>query len=68
VQLILANGGSCFLPERMAAPYLADGRLHAVPDSPRFRLPAYVVYPLDSDSPELAEALASLRALAAEPR
>ena len=66
VQLILANGGSCFLPERMADPYLADGRLFAVPGSPRFRLPAYVVYPLDSDSPELAEALAGLRALAAE--
>lgn len=66
VQLILANGGSCFLPERMAAAYVADGRLHTIAGGPRFRLPAYVVHPLDSDSPVLAPALTALRALAAE--
>ena len=66
VQLVLANGGSCFLPARMAEPYLADGRLFSAPNSPRFRLPAYVVYPLDCDSPVLEQALASLRELAKE--
>jgi DNA-binding transcriptional LysR family regulator len=66
VQLVLANGGSCFLPERMAAPELAAGRLFAVPDSPRYRHPAYLVHPADGDSPVLGHAIAVLRELAAD--
>ena len=65
VQIILANGGACFLPERMAEPELAAGRLFRVPDSPRYRHPAYVVYPLGSDSPVLEQAVADLREVAA---
>jgi DNA-binding transcriptional LysR family regulator len=61
VQLILANGGSCFIPQRMAEPYLRERRLFTVPDSPRFRLPAYLVYPLETESPVLAQALGVLR-------
>jgi LysR family transcriptional regulator, flagellar master operon regulator len=66
VQLVLANGGSCFLPERMAAPEVAAGRLFVVSDSPRYRHPAYLVHPLDSDSPVLEPAVAALRMLAAD--
>lgn len=61
IQLILANGGSCFLPERMAAHYLTTGRLHRVPASPEFIHPAYVVYSRDTDNPVLANALEGLR-------
>lgn len=61
VQLILHNGGSCFLPLRMAEPMLADGRLHRVPGSPQYRQPVYVVYPRDSDHPVLATAVQGLR-------
>ncbi|RMG28519.1 MAG: LysR family transcriptional regulator [Gammaproteobacteria bacterium] len=64
VQLILTNGGSCFLPERMAAPFVQSGRLHVVADSPRFRHPAYVVYPRESDNPVLSLAIDGLRELA----
>jgi DNA-binding transcriptional LysR family regulator len=64
VQLVVANGGSCFLPERMAAPEVAAGRLFVVPDSPRYRHPAYLVHPLDSDSPVLERAVAALREMA----
>jgi len=65
VQLILSNGGSCFLPMRMAEPLIEEGKLHHVPDSPRFRLPAYMVFPRESDSVVLGQALGTLRALAA---
>lgn len=63
LQVILANGGSCFVPERMAAPRVAAGELFSPPGSPRFRLPAYVVYALDNESATLQPALAGLRAL-----
>ncbi|MCG6898120.1 MAG: LysR family transcriptional regulator [Thiocapsa sp.] len=66
LQLILANGGSCFVPDRVAAPYLRAGCLHPVAESPRFSLPAYVVYPTESESPVLASALSTLRMLVEE--
>lgn len=66
LQLILANGGSCFVPDRVAAPYLRAGCLYPVPESPRLSLPAYVVYPTESESPVLASALSTLRVLVEE--
>ncbi|MEZ5535438.1 MAG: LysR family transcriptional regulator [Thiolinea sp.] len=61
VQLVLENGGSCFLPRRMADELTQSGRLGRVPDSPQFRLPAYVVYPSAADTGECQKALAVLR-------
>lgn len=66
VQLIQTNGGSCYLPMRMARPLLQSGNLFTVPGSPRFRLPAYMVYPRASDSPVLEHVLDKLRKLAAQ--
>jgi LysR family transcriptional regulator, flagellar master operon regulator len=66
LQLILANGGTCFVPERIAAPYLQAGTLYLAPQSPRFLLPAYVVYPLESESPVLEMALTTLRTIVDE--
>lgn len=65
VQLILNNGGSCFLPLRMAEPLIAAGRLHRVPDSPQYAQSVYVVYARDSDNPVLAMAVQGLREHAA---
>lgn len=65
VQLIISNGGSCFLPIRMAEPLMKTGKLFQVPGSPEFNLPAYMVFPRDSDSIVLEQVLTSLRALAA---
>ena len=64
VQLILANGGSCFLPIRMGAPFILTGQLHLVPESPQFKLPAYLVYPHDNHSPVLQEVRRDLSELA----
>ena len=66
LQAILANGGACFVPDRLAARHIEAGRLHLPPSTPRFRLPAYVVYPSESESTVLEPALATLRGLAAE--
>ena len=38
LQLILANGGTCFVPERVAASYLEGGCLQHISDSPSLRL------------------------------
>lgn len=69
LQLMLAqSGGSCFLPIRLAEPWLASGKLFPVAGSPRFTLPAYMVSARDGDSEVLAPILNRLRALAAQER
>lgn len=68
VQIILANGGSCFLPRRMAAPLVAQGRLHQVESSPEIPHPAYAVYPREAAEGVLAHALTGLREAAAAER
>ncbi|NEV60826.1 LysR family transcriptional regulator [Thiorhodococcus minor] len=66
LQLILANGGSCFVPERVAASYLRGGCLFRVRGVQTLRLPAYVVYSTEIDSAVLDKALGELRALIGE--
>jgi len=53
IQLILANGGSCFLPIRMARSLIQKGRLFQVTEAPEFPRPAYMVFPRKADSDEL---------------
>ena len=64
VQLTLANGGSCFLPARMAASFISAGRLFRVAGSPEYVHPAYMVYPRESHNPVLDQAVEGLRELA----
>ncbi|MHB8743087.1 MAG: LysR family transcriptional regulator [Sulfuricaulis sp.] len=64
IQLVLTNGGSCFLPARMAAPFIAAGRLHRVTGSPEYVHSAYVVYSRTDDTSVLKLALQGLRELA----
>ncbi len=64
VQQLLAYGGSGYFPQRLVRRYLEEGRLWQVPDSPQFRLPAWMVFPRDSDSGTLKRALDGLRELA----
>ncbi|MDT8388335.1 MAG: LysR family transcriptional regulator [Thiogranum sp.] len=63
IQLILSNGGSCFLPARMAEPFITAGHLFRVADSPEYTHPAYMVYPRETDSPVQEQALQGLREL-----
>ncbi len=64
VQLILTNGGSCFLPLRMARTMIDTGRLFQVAGAPAFDHPAYMVYPRESDSDVLRQGLEGLREMA----
>jgi len=64
VQQLLTYGGSGYFPQRLVRDQLKAGRLWQVPDSPQFRLPAWMVFPRDSDNPTLAQALDGLRRLA----
>jgi DNA-binding transcriptional LysR family regulator len=66
VQLVLTNGGSCFLPARMAQPFVDNGRLFKVRSSPEFSHPAYMVFPREADNEVLRLALQGLRELGAE--
>ena len=68
IQLTLANGGSCYLPARMAALFIDTGRLFRIAGAPEFTHPAYMVYPRESDNPVLAQAIAGLKELAASER
>ncbi|WP_150047224.1 MULTISPECIES: LysR family transcriptional regulator [Methylomonas] len=65
VQLVLCNGGSCFLPIRLAEPWLAAGKLFLLQDGAGFRLPAYMVSQRDGDAEVLTPILQRFRALAA---
>jgi DNA-binding transcriptional LysR family regulator len=64
VQLILANGGSCFLPLRMARALIREQRLFQVAEAPEFSHPAYMVFPRRAESDVLQQAVEGLRALA----
>lgn len=66
VQLLLHNGGSCYLPLRVARPFIQRGQLFLLAETPRFRLPAYMVFSRQQAAPELTHALTGLRLLAAE--
>jgi len=44
--------------------YIEAGQLWRVPLAPQFKLPAYMVFPRDSDNPTLKLALDGLRELA----
>ena len=64
IQLILTNGGSCYLPVRMARSLIEAGRLHRVPTAPEFAHPAYMVFPREADSEVLTKSVEGLRELA----
>jgi len=61
VQIIIKNGGSCFVPVRMAEPLIRAGKLFMMPNSPQFKSPVYMVYSHNSDSPVLDQVVNSLR-------
>lgn len=66
IQLILANGGSCFLPKRLADPLLANNRVHRVEGIEEITQPTYVVYSRNSDNMILNDAIQGLRNQMAE--
>jgi len=66
VQQLLAYGGSGYFPQRLVRHYIEEGKLWRVPHTPQFKLPAWMVFPRDTDSATLKHALDGLRQLARE--
>jgi DNA-binding transcriptional LysR family regulator len=66
IQLIMANGGSCYLPIRMAREYIKQGKLFIVEGSPEFKHPAYMVFSRKTESEVLLSALEGMRTIAAQ--
>ena len=66
VQQLLAYGGSGYFPQRLVRRYIEEGKLWRVPHTPQFKLPAWMVFPRESDSATLKHALDGLRQLARE--
>jgi DNA-binding transcriptional LysR family regulator len=64
VQQLLTYGGSGYFPLRLVRAYIEAGQLWRVPDAPQFELPAWMVFPRDSQSGTLKAALDGLRELA----
>lgn len=64
ITYLLENAASGYLPLRLAAPFIEDGRLQRVPDTPVFSYPVYAVYSSEENSASLATALSGLRELA----
>lgn len=65
VQQLLAYGGSGYFPLRLVRHHIEAGQLWRMPNSPPFKLPAWMVYPRDNDRATLGSALDGLRELAA---
>ncbi len=64
MQQLLTYGGSGYFPLRLVRHYIKAGQLWRVPDTPQFKLPAYMVSPRDNDTATLKQALDGLRQLA----
>jgi DNA-binding transcriptional LysR family regulator len=61
---ILAVGGSGYFRMEAARPHLENGRLHLVPDKPRFDYSIYAVYSAKADERLMGRVRAGLRAVA----
>ena len=66
IQLIMANGGSCYLPIRMARSFIQQERLFRVTNAPEFPLPAYMVFSRRAEGDAIKFGLEQLRVLASE--
>ena len=61
---VLSEGGSGYFRMHAVQSHLASGKLHLVPDAPRFSFPVYATYSTNVDAATLGAALTVLRAVA----
>ncbi len=55
LDLLLSQGGSCYLAKQMVAPYLAGNELYLVPDTPTIERFSYAVFRPENESSELIQ-------------
>jgi hypothetical protein len=61
---VLLEGGSGYFRMHAVQPHLALGKLHLVPDAPRFSFPVYAAHSTNVEAATLGAALTVLRAVA----
>jgi hypothetical protein len=61
---MLARGGSGYFRMAAVRPFLEDGRLELVPDSPEFSYSAYMVHSTRADETLIDQVRSGLRAVA----
>ena len=61
---VLLDGGSGYFRMHAVQPHLASGKLHLVPDAPRFSFPVYAAHSTNVEAATLGAALTVLRAVA----
>lgn len=64
LQHLMKNSGSGYFPMRIVLPHLSAKCLHIVADAPEFTMPAYVVYPIESERGVVKDAVALMHRLA----
>ncbi len=62
---VLARGGCGYFPLRLVSEAIRSGQLHRVPDTPEFRLPAYLCFSQTDERTHLARVIQAIRATAA---
>jgi len=60
LDFILENGGSAYLPESIAQPFINDGQLHLLPEAPHVNRDVYTAYLKNSDKREYLEKIIQL--------
>lgn len=60
LDFMLENGGSAYLPESIAQPYIADGQLHLLEEAPHVDRDVYAAYLKSSDKREHLEKIVKL--------
>ena len=63
MEVLPHSGGSAFVPQRLARPFIKAGELHRLPGSRIISLPAYLVFPQDRQDSISRKALEGLRLL-----
>jgi DNA-binding transcriptional LysR family regulator len=64
LEYVLLEGGSGYFRMHAVQPHLASGKLHLVPDAPRFSFPVYAAHSTNVDADALGAALTVLREVA----
>lgn len=66
LKFILKTGGAGYFPKRLVCDLIDAQRLYAVKNAPKFKLPAYVVYPKSTNNLLINSTVALLKELASD--
>ncbi len=59
LDLLLSQGGSCYLAQQMVATYLDSGKLHLIPDAPVIERFSYAIFRTENECSDLIQGITS---------